>query len=57
MEVRDDGIYVAFPEETPRIRTVSELNAEIDGKFGEAGIEIAFPQLDVNLSGPVPPTS
>ena len=40
-----------LPDADNRIRAVSEMNSEIDRRFGEAGIEIAFPQLDVHVPG------
>ncbi len=32
-----------------RFQVISELNQEISRSFREAGIEIAFPQLDLHL--------
>jgi potassium efflux system protein len=34
-----------------RVRTITELHEGIDGRFKAAGIEIAFPQLDVHVKG------
>lgn len=34
-----------------RPRTITELHEEIDRRFKEAGIEIAFPQRDLHLCG------
>ncbi len=34
VEVRDDGVYVAIPEDTPRVRTVSDLVAETMVNWG-----------------------
>jgi len=31
------------------LRTTTELHSEIDRRFKEAGIEIAFPQQDIHL--------
>jgi len=31
------------------LKTITELHAEIDGRFAAAGIEIAFPQRDLHL--------
>ena len=37
-----------------RLVTISELNQDIERRFGEAGITIAFPQLDVHLDAAKP---
>ncbi|MFK7819582.1 MAG: mechanosensitive ion channel domain-containing protein [Planctomycetaceae bacterium] len=39
-----------IPSLERRLETVTELHTAIDDTFAEQGIEIAFPQLDVNLS-------
>lgn len=39
-----------LPNLDGRLDTVSDLHAGIDKAFGEAGIDIAFPQLDVNVN-------
>lgn len=69
--VDDPGPYVSFEEfadsslllylrcfieyNENRISTISELHKSIDAKFREAGVTIAFPQMDVhlNLSSPL----
>jgi potassium efflux system protein len=38
-----------LPDLDHRIRTITELHSEINRRFAEAGIEIAFPQHDVHL--------
>ncbi|MGB1128786.1 MAG: mechanosensitive ion channel domain-containing protein [Haloferula sp.] len=38
-----------LPTMDNRLRTVTELNEEIDRRFKEAGIEIAFPQQDLHI--------
>ncbi len=38
-----------LPNVDDRIKTITELHAEIDKRFAEAGIEIAFPQRDLHL--------
>jgi potassium efflux system protein len=38
-----------IPDVENRRGTITELHAEIDKRFGEAGIEIAFPQQDLHL--------
>ncbi|MEM8955188.1 MAG: mechanosensitive ion channel domain-containing protein [Verrucomicrobiota bacterium] len=43
-----------LPSMDNRIRTITELHEEIDRRYREAGIEIAFPQLDVHLKGEEP---
>ena len=35
-----------------RLGIITELHSQIDQRFKEAGIEIAFPQLDVHLASP-----
>ncbi len=37
------------PDLDSRLKTITELHTEIDRRFAEAGIEIAFPQQDVHL--------
>ena len=37
------------PDLDYRLRTISELHTEIDHRFAEAGIEIAFPQQDIHI--------
>jgi potassium efflux system protein len=39
-----------IPSLDKRLETVTELHTAIDDSFAEHGIEIAFPQLDVNLT-------
>ncbi|MFT5702628.1 MAG: potassium efflux system protein, partial [Desulforhopalus sp.] len=41
----------AFVPASMRIQARSELNQQIDKRFRENGIQIAFPQLDINLPG------
>ena len=38
-----------LPDMDSRVATITELNDEIDRRFAEAGIEIAFPQHDLHL--------
>jgi len=38
-----------LPDMDNRLKTISELHAQVDHRFKEAGIEIAFPQRDVHL--------
>ncbi|MBK1828109.1 mechanosensitive ion channel domain-containing protein [Haloferula rosea] len=38
-----------LPNMENRLRTQTELNEEIDRRFGEAGIEISFPQRDLHI--------
>ena len=38
-----------LPDVDDRIKTITELHTEIDKRFADAGIEIAFPQRDLNL--------
>jgi potassium efflux system protein len=38
-----------LPSLDNRLKTITELHAEIDKRFAEAGIEIAFPQRDLHL--------
>ena len=38
-----------LPDLDNRLGTISELHTEIDKRFAEAGIEIAFPQRDLHL--------
>ncbi len=38
-----------LPDMDNRLRTTTELHSEIDRRFKEAGIEIAFPQQDIHL--------
>jgi len=45
----DLSIRCYLPNMDNRMRTVTELNEEIDRRFGEAGIEIAFPQRDLHI--------
>ncbi len=40
-----------LPNLDNRLGVITDLHTMIDKKFGEAGIEIAFPQLDVHVSG------
>jgi potassium efflux system protein len=40
-----------LPSLENRARTLTELHEEIDRRFAEAGIEIAFPQRDLHLRG------
>ena len=37
------------PDLDNRLETITELHTEIDNRFAEAGIEIAFPQLDLHV--------
>ena len=41
------------PDLDSRLRTITELHTEIDRRFAKAGIEIAFPQQDINLRNAV----
>jgi potassium efflux system protein len=41
--------YLPCPDN--RTRTITDLHAEIDKRFAAAGIEIAFPQLDLHIRG------
>jgi len=41
------------PDLDSRLRTITELHTEIDRRFAKAGIEIAFPQQDINLRSAV----
>jgi len=43
------GLRAYLPDVDNRVSTITELNAEIDKRFAEAGIEIAFPQRDLHL--------
>jgi potassium efflux system protein len=38
-----------LPDVNNRLKTITELHAEIDKRFAAAGIEIAFPQRDLHL--------
>ena len=38
-----------LPDMDNRVKTISELNTEIDKRFKEAGIEIPFPQRDLHV--------
>ena len=38
-----------LPTMDNRLKTITELHSEIDRRFAEAGIEIAFPQRDLHL--------
>ncbi|TWU39545.1 mechanosensitive ion channel family protein [Novipirellula artificiosorum] len=38
-----------LPNVDDRLKAIAELHTEIDKRFAEAGIEIAFPQRDLNL--------
>ncbi len=38
-----------LPDMDNRLKTITELNSEIDRRFKEAEIEIAFPQRDLHL--------
>lgn len=40
-----------LPNMDHRLNTISDLHTEIDKRFREAGVEIAFPQMDVHLRG------
>ena len=42
-----------MPDLDSRLKTITELHTEIDRRFAEAGIEIAFPQQDVHLKSSV----
>ncbi len=42
-----------LPDLNERLNTISELHTAIDRAFKEAGIEIAFPQLDLHLKSKV----
>lgn len=48
-------LRVYLPNLDDRIKTLTELHAEIDRRFADAGIEIAFPQRDLHLRGWLPP--
>jgi len=41
------------PDLDSRLKTITELHTEIDRRFAEAGIEIAFPQQDIHLRSSV----
>lgn len=41
--------------ETGRLTVLDQLQMEVDRRFREKGIVIAFPQLDVHISSPEPP--
>ena len=41
------------PDLDSRLKTITELHTEIDRRFAKAGIEIAFPQQDINLRNAV----
>lgn len=45
-----------LPNFENRLGTITELHCEIDRRFREAGIQIAFPQMDVHLdvTSPIP---
>jgi potassium efflux system protein len=43
-----------IPDMDNRVRTITELHEDIDRRFKAAGIEIAFPQLDVHVKGEAP---
>jgi potassium efflux system protein len=43
-----------IPDMDNRVRTITELHEGIDRRFKAAGIEIAFPQLDVHVKGEAP---
>ncbi|MEM7146214.1 MAG: mechanosensitive ion channel domain-containing protein, partial [Verrucomicrobiota bacterium] len=43
-----------LPDMDNRVRTITELHTEIARRYEEAGIEIAFPQMDVHLKGEEP---
>ena len=45
----DFELRVWVPNAEERLRVISELHQEIDRKFREAKIEIAFPQQDLHL--------
>ena len=38
-----------LPDLDNRLRAITELHTAIDRKFAEAGIEIAFPQMDLHV--------
>ena len=40
-----------LPNVDDRLKTITELHTEIDKRFAEAGIEIAFPQRDLHFRG------
>ena len=41
------------PDLDSRLKTITELHTEIDRRFADAGIEIAFPQQDVHLKSTI----
>lgn len=43
-----------LPDVDDRMKTITELHTEIDKRFAEAGIEIAFPQRDLHFRGEPP---
>ena len=45
----DMSVRCYLPNMDNRLRTITELNEEIDRRFKEAGIEIAFPQRDLHI--------
>ena len=45
------------PDLDYRLRTISELHTEIDRRYAEAGIEIAFPQQDLHIRSGMPQTT
>lgn len=50
-------LYVYLANVDGRLRVTSELHAEIDKRFAAAGIEIAFPQLDLHVRSAPPPAA
>jgi len=46
-------LRVIIPNIDQRMRVISDLNFAIDAAFREQGIEIPFPQRDVNFRGPL----
>jgi potassium efflux system protein len=44
-------LYAYLPNLTDRLQTITELHTEIGKRLAAAGIEIAFPQRDLNLRG------
>ena len=44
-----------LPNLDNRLEAIHELHSEIHRRFGEAGLEIAFPQRDLHIRSVIPP--